>query len=195
MAMNGMQKSSTESEQQNGRIQPLAQDIVHLMAAGEVIDSLCAVVRELVENALDADATRVSVSLWPSRWQVRVADNGCGMDLANLQQAAVAHATSKISTRPDLLNIRSLGFRGEALHSIAQLAQLEIRSRTATAGALGYQVHYDAVGLPQRVVEVAIAPGTSAGDLATRKGRFALVFAMAWTNGQDTHSSNSKECL
>ncbi len=160
MAMNGMQKSSTNSEQQNGRIQPLAQDIVHLMAAGEVIDSLYAVVRELVENALDAGATRVSVSLWPSRWQVRVADNGCGIDLTNLQQAAVAHATSKISTRPDLLNVRSLGFRGEALHSIAQLAQLEIRSRTATAGALGYQVHYDAVGLPQRVVEVAIAPGT-----------------------------------
>ncbi|MEM8503434.1 MAG: DNA mismatch repair endonuclease MutL [Cyanobacteria bacterium P01_D01_bin.1] len=158
--MNGMRQSSVENGMESGRIQPLAPDIVHLMAAGEVIDSLCAVVRELVENALDAGATRISVSLWPSRWQVRVADNGCGMDLSNLHQAAIAHATSKISTRPDLLNIRSLGFRGEALHSIAQLAQLEIRSRTSTAGALGYQVCYDAVGVPARVVDVAIAPGS-----------------------------------
>lgn len=157
--MNGMYQSETINRIAS-RIQPLAQDIVHLMAAGEVIDSLCAIVRELVENALDAGATRISVSLWPSRWQVRVADNGCGMDLSDLQQAALAHATSKISTRPDLLNIRSLGFRGEALHSIAQLAQLEVRSRTATAGALGYQVRYDSTGLPEQVADVAIAPGT-----------------------------------
>ena len=163
-------------------IQPLSQEIVSLMAAGEVIDSLSAVVRELVENALDAGATRISVSLWPERWQVRVADNGMGMRLLDLQQAAVAHATSKIATRPDLLNVRSLGFRGEALHSIAQLAQLEICSRpvageTAHQGdqasgdqasgdqasgdqVSGYQVSYGAEGECAQVKEVAIAPGT-----------------------------------
>ena len=146
--------------QKRGRILPLAQDIVYLMAAGEVIDSLAAVVRELIENALDAGATRISVSLWPDRWQVQVADNGCGMDLSDLEQAAVAHATSKISSRPDLLNIRSLGFRGEALHSIAQLARLEIRSRTDSVNALGYQVRYDSLGVPVEVAEVAIAPGS-----------------------------------
>ena len=139
-------------------IQPLAQDIVYLMAAGEVIDSLAAVVRELVENALDANATRISISLWPERWQVRVADNGIGMTLDDLHRAATAHATSKISARPDLLNIRSLGFRGEALHSIAQLADLEICSRTGTAP--GYNVTYSPEGDPQQIQEVAIAPGT-----------------------------------
>ncbi|NJM97284.1 MAG: DNA mismatch repair endonuclease MutL [Phormidesmis sp. RL_2_1] len=140
------------------QIQPLAPDIVHLMAAGEVIDSLSAVVRELVENALDAGATRITISLWPERWQIRVADNGAGMALADLQRAALAHSTSKISTRPDLLNVRSLGFRGEALHSIAQLAQLEICSRSRDAQ--GYQLHYDAEGQPQTITEVAIAPGS-----------------------------------
>ncbi|MBE9063777.1 DNA mismatch repair endonuclease MutL [cf. Phormidesmis sp. LEGE 11477] len=146
--------------QPRGQIQPLTQEVVHLMAAGEVIDSLCGVVRELVENALDADATRISISVWPNRWQVRVADNGCGMPLSNLSQAAVAHATSKISTPFDLLNIQSLGFRGEALHSIAQLAQLEVRSRAQAVDASGYQVCYDHSGLPSQVSEAAIAPGT-----------------------------------
>ena len=128
------------------------------MAAGEVVDSLAAVVRELVENALDAKATRISVSLWPERWQVRVADNGEGMTLSDLQQAAIAHATSKISTRPDLLNIRSLGFRGEALHSIAQLAELEICSRVGAAP--GHRVIYSTNGEPTEVCERAIAPGS-----------------------------------
>ena len=140
------------------QIQPLTPDVVSLMAAGEVIDSLAAVVRELVENALDARANRIAVSLWPQQWQVQVADNGAGMSLANLQQAARAHATSKISTRPDLLNVRSLGFRGEALHSIAQLAQLEICSRPRSD--LGYQLSYGSEGQPQPHREIAIAPGT-----------------------------------
>jgi len=140
------------------QIQPLDEEIVHLMAAGEVIDSLAAVVRELVENALDAKATRISVSLWPERWQVRVADNGNGMTLSDLNQAAIAHATSKISTRPDLLNIRSLGFRGEALHSIAQLAELEICSRSGTAP--GHRITYSTNGEPQTISEMAIAPGS-----------------------------------
>ena len=140
-------------------IQPLSPDVISLMAAGEVIDSLAAVVRELVENALDAGATRMTVSVWPQRWQVRVTDNGMGMDEADLQQAAIAHATSKISTRPDLLNVRSLGFRGEALHSIAQLADLEIRSCRQGSGQ-GFSVSYGATGEVSAVSEVAIAPGT-----------------------------------
>lgn len=149
----------------HGCIRTLTPEVVSLMAAGEVIDSLAAVVRELVENALDAGASRIAVSLWPAQWQVRVADNGTGMNRANLQQAAVAHATSKISTRPDLLNVRSLGFRGEALHSIAQLAQLEICTRPRSDQ--GYQASYSAEGQPQQVKEVAIAPGTivTASDL------------------------------
>ncbi|MEL6353124.1 MAG: DNA mismatch repair endonuclease MutL [Cyanobacteria bacterium J06627_28] len=145
-------------ETQESNIQLLAQDVVYLMAAGEVIDSLAAVVRELVENALDAGATRITVSVWPERWQVRVADNGVGMDEIDLQRAAIAHATSKISSRPDLLNVRSLGFRGEALHSIAQLAHLNIRS--CTNNGKGHQVSYLPSGEPKAILETASAPGT-----------------------------------
>ncbi|PLZ31466.1 DNA mismatch repair protein MutL, partial [Fischerella thermalis WC542] len=110
-------------------IQVLPKEVVHLITAGEVIDSLAAVVRELVENSLDAGATRVVVSLWPEQWRVRVADNGCGMNLEDLQRAASAHSTSKIRSCADLWKITSLGFRGEALHSLTTLAELEILSR------------------------------------------------------------------
>lgn len=128
------------------------------MAAGEVIDSLSAVVRELVENALDAGATRISVSIWADQWRVRVSDNGAGMTLENLQQAALPHTTSKIRDRADLQTIQSLGFRGEALYSLAQLSNLEILSR-AGAGQ-GWRVVYDTGGNPITTETVAIAPGT-----------------------------------
>src|SRR5579883_34362 len=140
-------------------IQALPTEVVHLITAGEVIDSLASVVRELVENSLDAGATRIVVCLWPDQWRVRVADNGCGMTLDDLQQAATAHSTSKIRNCSDLWKINSLGFRGEALHSLATLAELEILSRPSS-GELGWQVVY---GLEGEVVEVraaAIAPGT-----------------------------------
>lgn len=156
-------KQTPKQTKKQAPIQPLTQEIISLMAAGEVIDSLCAVVRELVENALDAGADRIAVSLWPDQWKVRVADNGSGIALADLHKAAVAHTTSKISTRPDLLNVRSLGFRGEALHSIAQLARLEVCSRTQVpkaSGTQGYHVVYGSEGEPENVEEAAIAPGT-----------------------------------
>ncbi len=140
-------------------IQPLPSEVVHLIAAGEVIDSLAAVVRELIENSLDAGATRIVVYLWPQQWRVRVTDNGCGMDLLNLQQAATAHSTSKIHSCEDLWKITSLGFRGEALHSLAQLAQLKILSRPTLASE-GWCVVYNSQGEAAQVEAVAIAPGT-----------------------------------
>lgn len=143
----------------SSNIQPLPTDVVHLIAAGEVIDCLAAVVRELVENSLDAGATRIVVSLCPLSWRVRVADNGCGMDLANLQQAATAHSTSKIRSCGDLWKITTLGFRGEALHSLAHLADLEILSRQAGTSE-GWRVVYCSLGEPVQVETAAIAPGT-----------------------------------
>jgi len=140
-------------------IQNLPTEVVNLIAAGEVIDSPAAVVRELVENSLDAGATRIVVSLWPQQWRVRVADNGCGMDLKDLQQAAKASSTSKIRTCEDLWRITSLGFRGEALHSIAQLATLEILSRKALLNE-GWRIVYCSQGLPEHLETAAIAPGT-----------------------------------
>lgn len=140
-------------------IQTLPSEVVHLIAAGEVIDSLAAVVRELVENSLDAGATRIVISLCPEHWRVRVADNGCGMGLVDLQQAAAAHSTSKIRSCEDLWKITSLGFRGEALHSLAALAELEILSRPA-GSCEGWRVVYCSGGEPAQVDRAAIAPGT-----------------------------------
>ena len=144
------------------RIQTLPAEVVHLIAAGEVIDSLAAVVRELVENALDAKATRIVVSVWPDGWRVRVADNGIGMELEDLRRAATAHSTSKIRRCEDLWKITSLGFRGEALHSLAQLAQLEIASRAGapSRGGSGWRIVYDGLGEPVVEETIAIAPGT-----------------------------------
>ncbi|WP_310412805.1 DNA mismatch repair endonuclease MutL [Chamaesiphon sp. OTE_8_metabat_110] len=141
-------------------IHTLPIDVIHLIAAGEVIDSLSAVVRELCENAIDAGATRITVSLFPDRWRIRVADNGSGIELADLQQAATAHSTSKIDDRDDLFHITSLGFRGEALHSLAQLANLEIYSRPRHSSD-GWHLVYNHQGEVLRQQEVAIAPGTA----------------------------------
>lgn len=141
-------------------IQPLPPDVINIIAAGEVIDSFAAVVRELAENAIDAQATRLSLQISLERWQVQIADNGHGMNLANLQQCAQPHSTSKIHSSDDLWRITSLGFRGEALHSIAQLAALEIRSRTQDVAQAGWHMIYDRAGKVTHQEAVAIAPGT-----------------------------------
>jgi DNA mismatch repair protein MutL len=140
-------------------IHSLPIDVIHLIAAGEVIDSLAAVVRELCENAIDAGASRVTVSLFLDRWRIQVADNGIGIELADLQVAATAHSTSKIDDRDDLFHITSLGFRGEALHSLAQLADLEIYSRPRHS-CDGWHLVYNHQGEVVRQQEVAIASGT-----------------------------------
>ncbi|MBE9158434.1 DNA mismatch repair endonuclease MutL [Nodosilinea sp. LEGE 06152] len=140
-------------------IQPLPGEVVHSIAAGEVIDSLAAAVRELVENALDAGATHITVALWPEQGRVQVADNGIAMGLDNLHQAAIPHSTSKIRTQADLWQVQSLGFRGEALHSLAQVSQLEICSRPS-GNESGWRVTYSAQGEPLATTPVAMAPGS-----------------------------------
>ncbi|MBD2666574.1 DNA mismatch repair protein mutL [Richelia sinica FACHB-800] len=140
-------------------IQALPTEVVYLITAGEVIDSLASVVRELVENSLDAGATRIVISLWPQQWRIRVADNGCGLSLEDLQKAATAHSTSKIHSSEDLWKIKSLGFRGEALHSLTTLADLEIFSRS-THSTEGWRVMYGNNGEVTQVDVAAIAPGT-----------------------------------
>ena len=144
----------------HSEIQALPDEVIDLIAAGEVIDSLAAVVRELVENALDAQASRINISLFPELWQIKVTDNGQGMSLADLRVCAQAHSTSKIRSRKDLWQITSLGFRGEALHSIAQVADLSICSRCLTADDIGWKVVYQA-GNPIVEEAIAIAPGTT----------------------------------
>lgn len=140
-------------------IQHLPPEVVNIIAAGEVIDSLASVVRELVENAIDAGGTRLTLSLFPDLWRVRVADNGQGMNLTNLRFCAKPHSTSKIHTAEDLWKITSLGFRGEALHSLTQLSELEICSRSPLEEA-GWRIKYDRDGQPIEEEITAIAPGT-----------------------------------
>ncbi|NEO99237.1 MAG: DNA mismatch repair endonuclease MutL [Symploca sp. SIO2E9] len=143
----------------NSGIEILSKEVVNLIAAGEVIDSTAAVVRELVENSLDAGAMRIVVSLWPQQWRVRVADNGTGMNLTDLQKAAHAHSTSKIKLVDDLYKITSLGFRGEALHSMATVAELEILSRL-TGTVEGWRVVYNSQGKATHIEATAMAIGT-----------------------------------
>lgn len=151
-------------------IQSLPLSVINLIAAGEVIDSLAAVVRELAENSVDAGATRITISVWSELWRVQVADNGSGITLNNLRQAAAPHSTSKIYTLEDIWQITTLGFRGEALHSLAQVSQLEIASRPQTPPApqtattdetsIGWRFTYQATGTPEKTETTAIAPGT-----------------------------------
>jgi DNA mismatch repair protein MutL len=141
-------------------IQRLPQDVVQLMAAGEVIDSPAAVVRELAENALDAGATRITVAVQTDPWQVQVTDNGSGLAVVDLRQAASAHSTSKLLDSQDLWRIHTLGFRGEALHSLSRLARLAIASRSHPGDEPGYHATYDRDGRPLSLEPVAMAPGT-----------------------------------
>ncbi len=141
------------------KIQPLNPERIARMAAGEVIDSLGAALRELLENALDAQATRIQVEIWPSRWQVRVADNGQGIPGSELDQVARRHTTSK-------LDGCSLGFRGEALHSLARLGSLTIQTRHAD-DAHGWLAAYNRQGELAHQQPAATALGTvvTVGDL------------------------------
>jgi len=141
-------------------IHTLPIEVVHLIAAGEVIDSLAAVVQELAENAINAGANRIVISIWTDTFSIQMSDNGCGMAIADLSQAATPHTTSKINKAEDLQQIKSLGFRGEALYSLAQLADLSICSRPILE-PVGFQNNYDEHGnlqLPPKVT--AIATGT-----------------------------------
>ncbi len=141
-------------------IQVLPNEVINLIAAGEVIDSLGSVVKELAENAIDAQATRIYIAIWTESLSIQVSDNGHGMGLWNLEQAATPHATSKIQTKADLWQIQSLGFRGEALHSLAQFSDLQICSRVLAEDA-GWQITYDRFGYPQNPPKnIAIALGT-----------------------------------
>jgi DNA mismatch repair protein MutL len=110
-----------------GIIKRLDQSIANKIAAGEVIEKLANVVKELVENSIDAEATKIDIDLVDSGMKlIRVTDNGKGMDEADAILAFERHATSKISTVNDLFRIQSLGFRGEALPSVAAISRVDL---------------------------------------------------------------------
>jgi DNA mismatch repair protein MutL len=142
-------------------IQALPDRVIKQIAAGEVISSPASVVRELVENALDAQADRIIISLDAHLSSMQVADNGEGMNLENLRRCALPHTTSKIQAFADLQKIVTLGFRGEALHSMTQIASLQVLSRPRDPEqAMGYRVKYTQGGTVLEEKPIALAPGT-----------------------------------
>ena len=140
-----------------GKIQVLSQNTINQIAAGEVIERPASVVKELVENAIDAKASAVTVEIKEGGIDfIRVTDNGTGIEKEDVKTAFLCHATSKIRTTDDLLRIGSLGFRGEALASIASVSKTEVITKTAEpmTGVRyviegGEEVSFEEVGCPE----------------------------------------------
>lgn len=124
-------------------IKVLDQNTINKIAAGEVIEKPSSVIKELVENSVDSGATAITVEVKGSGLSfLRVTDNGAGIKKNEVKLAFLRHATSKLVTVEDLLSISSLGFRGEALASIASVAQVEMITKTADdVTGLRYQIH------------------------------------------------------
>ena len=111
-------------------IQLLPDTVANQIAAGEVIQRPASVIKELVENAVDAGAKRIDVSVVDAgRTSIQVIDDGCGMSETDARLAFERHATSKIRQANDLFNLHTMGFRGEALPSIAAVAQVELKTK------------------------------------------------------------------
>ena len=143
-----------------GRIRVLSDQVANQIAAGEVVDRPASVVKELLENALDAGATRIRVEVEAGgRKLIRIGDNGHGMNRDDALLAFERHATSKLRTADDLLSIGTLGFRGEALPSIASVARVTLETATAEdPGGTSLEI---AGGKILRVDDAALPAGTT----------------------------------
>src|ERR1700738_1565468 len=140
-----------------GRIHVLSETVANKIAAGEVVERPASVVKELLENSLDAGATRIKINVEAGgKRLIQVVDDGCGMVRDDALLAFERHATSKLRAAEDLLSIATLGFRGEALPSIGAVSRLllETRSREESAGtrveiAGGRLLSVKEAGLPE----------------------------------------------
>lgn len=140
-------------------IKLLPEGVWSRIAAGEVVERPVSAVKEMVENSLDAGATRIRVKLWDGgRVRIVVEDDGCGIEFDELPLALTPHATSKLGKIEDLESILTLGYRGEALPSLAAVAKVEIRSRPGSAKSGGVIRAYE--GRVTDHAEISCVPGT-----------------------------------
>ena len=143
-----------------GRIRILSDQVANQIAAGEVVERPASVVKELLENSLDAGATRIRIEVeGGGRKLIRIVDNGHGMVRDDALLAFERHATSKLRSSDDLLQIRTLGFRGEALPSIASVSRLTLDTR-APEDSAGTTVEING-GHIQRVEDAGMPAGTT----------------------------------
>jgi DNA mismatch repair protein MutL len=143
-----------------GRIHVLPEHVANKIAAGEVVERPASVVKELLENALDAGASRIKISVEAGgKKLIQITDNGCGMVRDDAMLAFERHATSKIKDAEDLLSVATLGFRGEALPSIASVSRLRLETRAGEASA-GTVLEING-GKMARVEEAGLPEGTS----------------------------------
>lgn len=143
-----------------GRIHVLSETVANQIAAGEVVERPASVVKEMLENSLDAAATRIKISVEAGGKKIiQITDNGCGMVRDDAMLAFERHATSKIKNAEDLLSVSTLGFRGEALPSIASVSRLRLETRAAEEPS-GTIVEING-GKIARVEEAGLPPGTS----------------------------------
>lgn len=151
-------------------IRILSAEVAAKIAAGEVVERPASVVKELIENSIDAGATELKIEVrGGGKRLIRVADNGCGIPADEVELAFARHATSKISGADDLAHIRTLGFRGEALTSIAAVAQVTLLTRTTD----------ETMGTLIRVADSRVTHregrGTPAGTVITAENLFATI--------------------
>ncbi|ASG26766.1 DNA mismatch repair protein MutL [Fusobacterium nucleatum subsp. nucleatum] len=112
------------------RIRILDENVSNAIAAGEVVENPTSMIKELIENSLDAGSKEIKLEVWNGGRDISISDSGCGMSKEDLLLSIERHATSKIFTKEDLFNIRTYGFRGEALSSIASVSKMILSSRT-----------------------------------------------------------------
>ena len=123
------------------KVQLLPQNLINQIAAGEVVERPASVIKELVENSLDAGATMIEVSLKRAgREMISITDNGCGMSPEDARMSLERHATSKIHSFDDLMRVGTMGFRGEALPSIASIAYLTLKTFSGRSEGLAIRV-------------------------------------------------------
>lgn len=141
-----------------GYIKILDESVSNIIAAGEVVENPASMIKEMIENSLDAKATVIKIEVFKGGTEVKINDNGIGMDKEDTLLSIERHATSKISTKEDVFNLQTYGFRGEALASIAAVSKLTITTRSVSSST-GYRIGSYG-GVVRKFEEVSRNPGT-----------------------------------